>query len=54
MQYDIKLASQGIGSAVFSGEGFVCLFTGPGTIYVQTRSIRVSPATMRPPRLPQM
>ncbi len=28
----------GVKSTLFSGEGLVCTFTGPGRVYVQTRS----------------
>ncbi|KAI1976704.1 hypothetical protein LOZ53_005718 [Ophidiomyces ophidiicola] len=35
-----RVASGGIISAVSSGEGLVCKFTGPGTIYLQTRNAR--------------
>ena len=30
----------GVVSAVTSGEGLACEFTGPGTIYLQTRNLR--------------
>ena len=36
--YEIKKAAAGWISSFTSGEGFVCRFTGPGTVYVQTRS----------------
>lgn len=39
MNYTIGKASKSLASSFLSGEGFVCTFTGPGTIYVQTRSI---------------
>jgi len=39
MQPIIKLAASGALTSLFSGEGFVCVFTGPGTVYVQTRAV---------------
>jgi uncharacterized protein (AIM24 family) len=39
MDYKISKASSGIINSVLSGEGFVCTFTGPGRIYLQTRSV---------------
>lgn len=33
-----RAASGGIISGVASGEGLVCKFTGPGTVYMQTRN----------------
>lgn len=38
ISYQITRASAGWISSFTSGEGFVCRFTGPGTIYVQTRN----------------
>lgn len=38
MQYSIEKASKGIFSSITSGEGLVCRFTGPGTVYTQTRN----------------
>ena len=32
-----RVASGGIISGISSGEGLVCKFTGPGTVYMQTR-----------------
>lgn len=38
-QYQLeKLKTGGIMSRLASGEWFVCRFTGPGTIYLQTRN----------------
>ena len=39
MNYTIGKASKSLVASFLSGEGFVCTFTGPGVIYVQTRSI---------------
>jgi len=33
-----RVASGGIISGITSGEGLVCKFTGPGTVYIQTRN----------------
>ncbi|HCN05173.1 MAG TPA: TIGR00266 family protein [Bacteroidetes bacterium] len=40
MHYSIKTASRGLFSSFASGEGLVCLFTGPGTLWMQTRNVR--------------
>jgi uncharacterized protein (TIGR00266 family) len=39
MNYSIKTASKGLFSSMASGEGLVCLFTGPGTLWIQTRNV---------------
>lgn len=39
MDYTINKSSTSLASTFLSGEGFVCTFTGPGVVYVQTRSI---------------
>lgn len=33
-----RVASGGIISGIASAEGLVCKFTGPGTVYMQTRN----------------
>lgn len=33
-----KASSHGWISSIFAGEGFVCRFKGPGTVYIQTRN----------------
>ncbi len=38
IQYSITKAAAGWISSFTSGEGFVCRFTGPGRVYVQTRN----------------
>jgi uncharacterized protein (TIGR00266 family) len=38
MQFAVRKAAQGLFSSIASGEGLVCEFTGPGLIYMQTRS----------------
>jgi len=40
MDYRLESASIGIVAAFTSGEAIVCRFTGPGTVYVQTRQAR--------------
>jgi uncharacterized protein (AIM24 family) len=39
MQYEIQKAGKDWCSSILSGEGLVCTFTGPGTVFLQTRSI---------------
>lgn len=39
MQYEITRAGEGFGM-ITTGEGFVCRFTGPGMIYLQTRNLQ--------------
>ncbi|CAF3671445.1 unnamed protein product [Rotaria socialis] len=36
--YTIERAGGGIMSGMHAGEGLVCRFTGPGTVYIQTRN----------------
>jgi uncharacterized protein (TIGR00266 family) len=36
LTFDTRLVASGIKSSLLSGEGRVCEFTGPGTVYVQT------------------
>ena len=38
-EYKIEKATKGWISSMTSGEGFVCRFTGPGTVYMQTRNL---------------
>jgi uncharacterized protein (TIGR00266 family) len=38
MPYTLEKASKGIFKSITSGEGFVCRFTGPGFIVIQTRN----------------
>ncbi|KAH6697568.1 duf124 domain-containing protein [Plectosphaerella plurivora] len=35
-----RVASGGLVSGIASGEGLVCKFTGPGTVYIQTRNAK--------------
>lgn len=39
VQYQIKKAAKGILSSVASGEGAVCEYQGPGSIWIQTRNL---------------
>ncbi|GBG67802.1 hypothetical protein CBR_g926 [Chara braunii] len=39
MDYTVGKASRSLFATIFSSEGFVTRFTGPGTVYAQTRSI---------------
>lgn len=39
LTYQIKKAAKGIFSTLASGEGFVCEFSGPGKIWMQTRNL---------------
>ena len=39
MQYNIKKAAKGLWSSLTSGEGLVVLYSGPGTIWIQTRNV---------------
>lgn len=48
MQYEIQSAGSGMMSAVTTGEGFVCVFTGPGKIYMQSRNLRTFAETLNP------
>jgi len=36
LQFDTRMVASGLKSSLLSGEGRVCDFTGPGTVYVQT------------------
>jgi len=38
MSYQVKRATAGLWGTLTSGEGLVCEFTGPGTIWMQSRS----------------
>ncbi len=40
MQWTIAKAARGLWNTVVSGEGLVANFTGPGTVFVQTRSMQ--------------
>lgn len=38
MPHDVQRVTRGVKSLLFSGEGIVSAFTGPGTVWTQTRS----------------
>ena len=44
MQFSTKLAGGGIAKSVFSGEGFVANFVGPGDIWIQSRKPIILPS----------
>ena len=48
-----RVASGGIISGVSSGEGLVCKFTGPGTVYLQTRNQQAFAAFIQGAKLTQ-
>ncbi len=48
MKYDITRAGSGVFAMVATGEGLVCNFTGPGSIYMQTRNLRTFAETLNP------
>lgn len=39
VQYQLKKSAKGLISSWISGEGFVCHYTGPGKIWLQTRAL---------------
>jgi uncharacterized protein (TIGR00266 family) len=48
MEYKIKKAGESVMSMVTTGEGLVTEFTGPGTIYMQTRNLRTFAEELNP------
>ena len=48
MEWTIAQATNSLVSTVLSGEGFVCRFKGPGTVFVQTRSLKNLAMSLRP------
>lgn len=48
MKYDIRNMGDGMVSAVTTGEGLACEFTGPGTLYLQTRNLRTFAEQLNP------
>lgn len=48
MHYSVKTASRGLFSSVATGEGLVCMFSGPGTIWMQTRNLRSFAGVLAP------
>ncbi len=52
VQYQIKKAAKGLFNTVASGEGIVCEYKGPGSIWIQTRNLPAL-ARMIAPFLPK-
>ncbi|MBT3292682.1 TIGR00266 family protein [Candidatus Peregrinibacteria bacterium] len=48
MKYDIQKVGSGVVQMVTSGEGLAVTFTGPGTIYMQTRNLRTFAEALNP------
>jgi uncharacterized protein (TIGR00266 family) len=49
VQYTVRKASQqGFFRSMVSGEGFVCEYTGPGDIYLQTRNLAAFAGVLKP------
>ena len=48
MNYDITRAGSGVMFIFTTGEGLVCNFTGPGSIFLQTRNLRTFAETLNP------
>lgn len=48
MEWTIAQATNSLAATVLSGEGFVCRFKGPGTVFVQTRSLKNLAMSLRP------
>lgn len=48
MTYEISKAGANVMSMVTTGEGFVTVFTGPGTILMQTRNLRTFAEELNP------
>lgn len=48
MHYDIRKVGDGLMNMVTTGEGLACVFTGPGTVYMQTRNLRTFAETLNP------
>lgn len=48
MQYDIQQAGSGFLGAVTTGEGLVCVYTGLGKVYLQSRNLKTFAETLNP------
>jgi len=48
IKYSIRAAGKGMLQMVTTGEGLVCAFEGPGTIYMQTRNLRSFAESINP------
>lgn len=48
IQFDMSKVGSGVMNMVTTGEGFACTFTGPGTVYIQTRNLRSFAESLNP------
>ncbi|MDO8649077.1 MAG: TIGR00266 family protein [Candidatus Peregrinibacteria bacterium] len=48
INYRIGKVGEDILNMVTTGEGLACIFTGPGTVYLQTRNLRTFAETLNP------
>ena len=48
MQYNLRKAARGFFQSVFSGEGLVADFMGPGEILIQTRNLAAFAGLLKP------
>jgi uncharacterized protein (AIM24 family) len=48
MPYAIERMGEGMTGMVTTGEGLACAFTGPGTIYLQSRNLRTFAEQLNP------
>lgn len=48
MNYTMRAMGDGMVTAVTTGEGLACEFTGPGTLYLQTRNLRTFAEQLNP------
>ncbi len=48
VQYEIARVGEGMLSMVTTGEGLACVFTGPGTVYLQSRNLRSFAESLNP------
>ncbi|PIR48901.1 TIGR00266 family protein [Candidatus Peregrinibacteria bacterium CG10_big_fil_rev_8_21_14_0_10_55_24] len=48
VSYHIERVGEGLLHMVTTGEGLACVFTGPGTLYLQTRNLRTFAESLNP------
>ncbi len=48
VEYRMAKVGEGMMNMVTTGEGLVCIFTGPGTVYLQTRNLRSFAENLNP------
>lgn len=48
VQYRMAKVGEGMMNMVTTGEGLACIFTGPGTVYLQTRNLRSFAESLNP------